>query len=243
MEPLTTVQRARLAVLKVRIHNGIKGWIEGGEALLEIHTTKLYKEEFNTFREFCLAEFKMTDQHARRLMDAAQVVKSLKSEPAGSLSQSAALALKDVPEDERELVLDDAASASSASPAAPAIKAAVTRRKAAKAPPAPAEHPDHTETQDALQTFAADNERLTRENDALAATDQGRQIAAMNVELGQLRGRIDQLLTENKEAIKQAKYFQRICDRLRDLLGLSKASQLYATVEELKVLVSTHMKG
>lgn len=93
---------------------------------------------------------------------------------------------------------------------------------------------DEKELKNSIDGMLADNARLREENAALAKTDAGAQIAAMNAEIGALRGRINGLLAENKEAVKQAKYYQNICDKLRKILGVEKASGIVAAVEGLK---------
>ncbi len=88
----------------------VKSWMdnrfEAGKALSEIRDGKLYRDEFETFEEFCISEYKIDDSYARRLMDFAEI----KSAPMGAEieNERQARALSKVPEEDREEVIKKA---------------------------------------------------------------------------------------------------------------------------------------
>lgn len=74
-----------LRQLEKTIENGIKGYIEAGQALQLIKSKKLYKSSYRTYAEYCQKRWGFTPQHSNRLISAANVaVEMQKSEPVGS---------------------------------------------------------------------------------------------------------------------------------------------------------------
>jgi len=68
----------RLAVLEATIQNGLKTFIEVGNALLEIRDRNLYREQgYTTFQDYCCKRWQMGRAHAYRLIDAASVAANL----------------------------------------------------------------------------------------------------------------------------------------------------------------------
>jgi len=87
----------RLAELETVIERGLATFVEVGEALLEIRDSRLYRIEHETFEAYCRAHFPtMTYRHARRLMDAADVV-ALLDVPDGTFPRTEAVARELVP--------------------------------------------------------------------------------------------------------------------------------------------------
>lgn len=117
-------------------------------------------------------------------------------------------------------------------------KASLQKEKSKKPSPKPEleEAPEDrtAEVGDALVETTKDNERLAELNAKLAASDQGKKIVEMQQEIGALRGRINGLMGESKEASKLAKYYGKICDELRKVLGVEKASGILDAVKKLK---------
>lgn len=95
------------------VKDKIKTWCENrfkvGELLAELQRDKLYKEEYETFEECCLAEFGLKTSHAYGLIEAAGVKGSLKlsdmSDKITNPRQAAALA--PVPVAQREKVIKE----------------------------------------------------------------------------------------------------------------------------------------
>ena len=88
IDALNQVQENRLTELETIIERGLQTFVEVGQALLEIRDSRLYREEFGTFEEYCRDKWGMVQQSATRYIRAAEVVGNLGSEPIGSLPQS-----------------------------------------------------------------------------------------------------------------------------------------------------------
>ena len=103
---LAVVEARRYDELKGLIRNGIQTLFSVGVALMEIRDSKLYREEFKTFEDFCNKEFGVSKQHAYRMIDAAAIKKS----PIGDKikTESQARALMGVPAEKREAVIKKA---------------------------------------------------------------------------------------------------------------------------------------
>ena len=83
---------------------GLQTFRDVGEALWQIKEQKLYKNTHTTFASYCTERWKITQQHAGRLIVASVVVKKIESVPNGSVSpqsenQARALAKSDDPAD------------------------------------------------------------------------------------------------------------------------------------------------
>ena len=242
--PLSLDESAELVRLEIVVEFGLKTFVEVGKALATIRDRQLYRIELETFAAYCRDKWNMSDRRARQLMDASEVVAEIsKSGTIVPKSESVIRPLTKLPPEQRAEAYNEAVNISPrGKPAARVVATVVARilpQKAAKParatpPPAAPDAQEHQEMQDALATFAMDNERLTRENEALAATDQGKQIAKMNKELEALRGRINGQLAEAKVMEKDLKYWRGICDKVVRILGVEKPSQVYAAVEKLK---------
>lgn len=77
MNDITTLER--LNELELVIEKGLQTFVEVGNALMEIRDTRLYREQFGTFEDYCRDRWGMSKMHAYRLIDAAQVVTNLES--------------------------------------------------------------------------------------------------------------------------------------------------------------------
>ena len=64
---------SRLAECEEVIERGLNTFVDVGNALLEIRDSKLYRENYNTFEEYCRDRWGWERRHAYRLMDAAKV--------------------------------------------------------------------------------------------------------------------------------------------------------------------------
>lgn len=122
----------RLAKLAATIDRGLKHYMQAGEALREIRDTQLYRLEATTFEEFCLKRWRMTPQHANRLIAAADVARDL--EPIGSIPQteSQARPLAQLPREQRAEAYREAAAQAGGEPTAAHIAAAVHKRVGTK---------------------------------------------------------------------------------------------------------------
>lgn len=68
---LTPLERDRLAELEHVIADSLQTI---GVALTEIREQRLYRDTHGTFEDYCIDRWTMTDRHARRLMQAAEVL-------------------------------------------------------------------------------------------------------------------------------------------------------------------------
>ena len=115
-----------------------------GRRLGIIHDKKLYREH-GKFEDYCLKFFKMSKQHAYRLMEIAGVRESLSSKSNTRVTSGRAMtALAEVPEAERDAVVAEASKSGPVT--APAIKAAA--EKIATPPKNEAEEPAVTVIKD-----------------------------------------------------------------------------------------------
>src|SRR6266850_2708468 len=74
---LTFEEQTRLAECETVIEKGLKTFVEVGNALLEIRDSKLYRQEFGTFEEYCRQRWKIARNYANKLIAAAEVVSNL----------------------------------------------------------------------------------------------------------------------------------------------------------------------
>ena len=80
---LNIEERNELERCEVVIKQGLKTFVEVGQALMLIRDKRLYRAEFGTFKEYCSQKWNMLDRNARRLIDAAQVFDNIESGPMG----------------------------------------------------------------------------------------------------------------------------------------------------------------
>lgn len=109
-EKLTIIERDDLRKLKSVVTTGEKAFITAGNALIEIRDRKLYREECDTFEEFCFKTWNWKRAHAYRIINAAATVKM---SPMGDkiTNERQARALANVPAD-KHLEVFQAASVS-----------------------------------------------------------------------------------------------------------------------------------
>jgi len=105
--PLTPNERKRYEICKKQISDGLQTVFDTGTAIMEIRDSKLYREEFDTFKDFCKQTYKIGEAHAYRMIEAADVKDSLKNSPIGEEIKNEAQAreLANVPEKLREKLI------------------------------------------------------------------------------------------------------------------------------------------
>jgi len=100
----TQVSDRSLADLEKVIHLSQLGYVESGEALKQIRDRKLYKDEYNTFEEYCEKRWGYCRQTAYEYMDAAAVAANVSSNLHNRPSKTQALVLKALdPDQQREV--------------------------------------------------------------------------------------------------------------------------------------------
>lgn len=96
------------------IRKGKETFVEVGLALMAIRDQRLYRKDHGDFGEYCESKWGWSRQRAHQVIQAATVVKSLPPEVSIKIdSPATALAVKKVPEANRERVLATAASTGS----------------------------------------------------------------------------------------------------------------------------------
>lgn len=74
---LTVSEQQALQGWESVIENGMKTFIAVGNALLQIRDLRLYRQNYNTFEDYCRSRWGMNRAHAYRLIDAANVADNL----------------------------------------------------------------------------------------------------------------------------------------------------------------------
>lgn len=74
------LSKTRLAELETRVRDGLKSFVEVGNALIELREGKAYKTRgFKTFEDYCEKQFGFTDRHGRRMIAAAETAKAVEA--------------------------------------------------------------------------------------------------------------------------------------------------------------------
>lgn len=77
IESLTTLETDRLTALEQTIERGLQTFVDVGTALLEIRDSRLYRQTFGTFEDYCRERWGMSRVHAFRMIEAASVANNL----------------------------------------------------------------------------------------------------------------------------------------------------------------------
>jgi hypothetical protein len=77
VEPLSSSEAQTLAHYEAIIAQGLKVFVEVGQALLAIREQKLYREAFGTFEDYLRQRWDLSRSYAHRLIDAAEVTERL----------------------------------------------------------------------------------------------------------------------------------------------------------------------
>lgn len=78
MEQIAIAESQRLTQLETDIGEGLKTFMKVGAALLEIRDARLYRQDYNTFEEYCQERWGMVRRQADRLISAAEVAENLR---------------------------------------------------------------------------------------------------------------------------------------------------------------------
>ena len=74
---LTTEERVRLRQLELEIERNLTGFIKCGRALLEVRESRLYRERYASFAEYCRERFAIARSTADQLCRSTQVYETL----------------------------------------------------------------------------------------------------------------------------------------------------------------------
>jgi len=103
LQPILTVsERAALLECEAIIRQGRAVFVHVGHALSRIRESRLYREKYSTFEEYCLVEWEISDRYSRNLRSATDVVDVLaeKKFPVLPASESQARPLTKLPREE-----------------------------------------------------------------------------------------------------------------------------------------------
>jgi len=67
----------RLEELEDVIDRGLQGFRKAGEALKVIKSEKLYRDNYSTYKEYCMARWGFTPQYANNLINAANIIDTM----------------------------------------------------------------------------------------------------------------------------------------------------------------------
>lgn len=104
--PLSKAEAARYKLCTETILQSLQSQFDGGIALIEVRDAKLYRQEFDTFEEYCAEVLKISRGQAYRLIEAATVKESLPPKLSEKITnERQARALADVPPEDRAAVI------------------------------------------------------------------------------------------------------------------------------------------
>lgn len=82
-DPLTKEEAGWLTKLEKTIENSLAAFYQLGYALILIRDTRLYREKYKTFEEYCRKRWGIAKTHSYRLIEACHVVDNLQAEGDG----------------------------------------------------------------------------------------------------------------------------------------------------------------
>ena len=74
---ITLDERSRLFQLEETIRQGLNTFVDVGNALLEIRDKRLYRQEYNTFEEYCREQWGFSKNYANKLIASTEAVLNL----------------------------------------------------------------------------------------------------------------------------------------------------------------------
>lgn len=85
---LNISERNELERCEVVIKQGLKTFVEVGQALMLIRDKRLYRVEYGTFEAYCNDKWQLSKMHVYRLMQSSEVVENIKSNQLVTLPQN-----------------------------------------------------------------------------------------------------------------------------------------------------------
>jgi hypothetical protein len=76
---LTIFEQNELQQCEAIIEQGLRTFVDVGAALLKIRDSKLYRQDYSTFEEYCNDRWKFSDRRARMYIDASKAIGNLQS--------------------------------------------------------------------------------------------------------------------------------------------------------------------
>lgn len=107
-QDMTLQEQDRLTELESTIERGLQTFYEVGSALLEIRDTKLYRQDYGTFDEYCRDRWSFSSRNANYMMNASKIIDNLESNfgralpKPSSVAETVPLVALETPELQRE---------------------------------------------------------------------------------------------------------------------------------------------
>lgn len=173
---LSAQEAKRYAACKQQITDGLQTCFDTGVALIEIRDGKLYRDEFDTFGDFCQQAYQIGRSYAYRLIESAEI----KMSPIGDKIQNEAQAraLASVPEPLRPKVIKLAEKSGDLTAAAISVAA----EKVEKQTPPP---PNKSEIKEAVQL---DRTGLPIPSGCVALWNRAGEVQKFLTQIGDMRG-------------------------------------------------------
>lgn len=84
MEALSLTEQTELQEMEGIIETGLRTFYEVGRAMATIRDSRLYREAYDTFEEYCKDRWDMGINYADRLLRSTKVIENIKSVPMGT---------------------------------------------------------------------------------------------------------------------------------------------------------------
>ena len=106
-DALTSDEATRLQQLEVVIDQGVRGFTNVGQALLEVRDSRLYRASYDTFHEYCRKRWGFGRSYAHEIMQAAEAARAVSGLPDTPMPRNARVAaelapLRDDPDELRD---------------------------------------------------------------------------------------------------------------------------------------------
>lgn len=139
---LTAAERDLKAELEATIRAGLATFVEVGQALRQVRDARLYRDDFETFEDYCLGRWQMSRIRGYQLIEAAEVVSTMvNNDLPAPPNERQARELAKVPEERRAEVWEKTLTETDGKPTAAAVKAAAAPPPPVAAPPMPTPAP------------------------------------------------------------------------------------------------------
>ena len=109
MSALTTTENDALSQHEAVIQDGLAGFAQVGASLAAIKKGRLYRDVADTFEDYCKQRWGFKRAHAYRLIEAAGIVAEMSPIGRQITNERQARSLKDVPANERNVIVENAA--------------------------------------------------------------------------------------------------------------------------------------
>ena len=233
---LTTKERNRLTQLEVVIERGVRTFMEVGAALAEVRDSKLYREKYDTFADYCRDRWAMGKSRAYQLIEASGTAGRLSTMvDISPLRERQVRPVTRLPVEEQPVAWQEAVQmANGGQPTVQQVEEVVARRASStngKQPTAEEVAPDPVAEWERAEKEV---ERLTELVAALQSGEAAKELTAMSGKYAQLEGRLRQEMRTRSEAEKDARYAKAELKKIRAELGVDGNREIIEAIRDLK---------